>query len=192
VSALPPASGGPHPDPAPRPDHDALRLARIEPRHHAEVLELNARDVDKLSPLDDDRLRWILARCAAPFVVEDDEGVLGFCLALERGTDYDGRYYASFTERYASFLYLDRIAVSERARRRGVGSRLYAACEVQARPLGRMLCEVNVVPMNAASMAFHTARGYVEVDRVAVGPDDDPDSKVVAMLAKELGAAPSA
>jgi hypothetical protein len=38
VSALPPASGGPHPDPAPRPDHDALRLARIEPRHHAEVL----------------------------------------------------------------------------------------------------------------------------------------------------------
>jgi len=164
----------------------APRLVRLQERHHAEVLALNERNVAVLSPMDEDRLRWIVARCAAPFVVEDDEGVLGFCLALERGSGYDGRYFALFAERYPSFLYLDRIAVSDRARRRGVGSILYGACEEQARPLGRMLCEVNVVPMNATSMAFHTARGYAEVDRVSVGPDDDPDAKVVAMLAKEL------
>lgn len=185
MSALPPASGGAHAGPVGSP----VRVARLEDRHHAEVLALNARDVDKLSPLDEERLRWIVARCAVPLVVEDDEGVLGFCLALEHGTDYDGSHYAWFGERYGSFLYLDRIAVSERARRRGVGSLLYATCEDHARVLGRMLCEVNVEPMNATSMAFHAARGYEEVARRSVGPVGDEDAKAVAMLAKELPAA---
>jgi predicted GNAT superfamily acetyltransferase len=164
----------------------ALRVREIEPRDHAEVLALNARDVDVLSPMDADRLAWILARCAAPLVVEDDEGVLGFCLAIDSGTDYDGEHYAWFSRRYDAFLYLDRIAVSDRARRRGVGSLLYDACEERARAAGRMLCEVNVQPMNAGSMAFHAARGYVELER---RPTDPTGAKVVAMLAKELAPA---
>lgn len=161
-----------------------LRLVPLEPRHHAEVLALNERDVDLLSPLDAERLTWIVARCAVAVVVEDGAGVLGFCLALEPGTDYDSDHYAWFSARHASFLYLDRIAVAERARRRGVGGRLYDACEAHAAPLGRMLCEVNVVPMNATSMAFHVSRGYVEVARRPVGPPEAPDAKVLAMLEK--------
>lgn len=168
------------------PSASALRVREIAPADHAEVLALNARDVDKLSPMDQDRLEWILARSAAPLVVEDDEGVLGFCLAIASGTDYDGSHYAWFAERYDAFLYLDRIAVAERARRRGVGSLLYDACEARARPFGRMLCEVNVQPMNAPSLAFHTARGYVELER---RPTDETGEKVVTMLAKELPAA---
>jgi predicted GNAT superfamily acetyltransferase len=163
-----------------------LRVRPIEPRDHAAVLALNARDVDVLSPMDEARLGWILRRCAAPLVVEDDEGVLGFCLAIDAGTDYDGDHYAWFAARYASFLYLDRIAVSDRARRRGVGSLLYDACEDRARAAGRMLCEVNVQPLNAVSMAFHASRGYVEVQR---RPADPTGTKMVAMLAKELPAA---
>jgi predicted GNAT superfamily acetyltransferase len=185
VSALPPSGALGDPDHAP--PEGVPRLARMEPRHHAEVLALNERHVAVLSPMDQARLDWILERASAPFVVEDDAGVLGFCIAMDRDAGYDGRYFGLFRERYASFLYLDRVAVDDRARRRGVGSLLYDACEAQALPLGRMLCEVNVVPMNATSMAFHGSRGYVEVDRVEVGPDDDPGSKVVAMLAKELG-----
>jgi uncharacterized protein len=187
VSALPPS--GSYGDP----DHardavapDGSRVVRMEPRHHDAVLVLNRRDVDVLSPMDADRLSWIVARCAVPLVVEDDEGVLGFCLALESGTDYDGVHYAWFGERYPSFLYLDRIVVSDRARRRRVGSRLYAACEDHAAALGRMVCEVNVAPENTTSLAFHAARDYVPVGRVPVGPPGDEGAKVVAMLAKEL------
>lgn len=163
---------------------DDLRVVPLEPRHHGEVLALNERDVDVLSPLDGERLAWIVARCALALVVEDDAGVLGFCLALEPGTDYDSDHYAWFSARHASFLYLDRIAVAERARRRGVGGLLYDACEAHAAPLGRMLCEVNVVPMNATSMAFHASRGYAELERRPAGPPEDPGAKVVAMLAK--------
>lgn len=175
MSALPGGSAG-----------TALRVREIEPRDHEAVLALNAKDVDKLSPMDESRLEWIIARSAAPLVVEDDEGVLGFCLAIESGTDYDGSHYAWFAERYDRFLYLDRIAVADRARRRGAGSALYAACEDRARAFGRMLCEVNVVPMNAPSLAFHTGRGYVELER---RPTDASGEKVVTMLAKELPAA---
>jgi predicted GNAT superfamily acetyltransferase len=159
-----------------------MRRVAIQERHHAEILELNAQDVDVLSPLDEDRLAWIIDRCDAPYVIEDDEGVLGFCLALSSGTDYDGAHYAWFAERYGSFLYLDRIAVAERARRQGIGARLYAACESRAKSYGRMLCEVNVEPANEASLAFHASRGYVELERVPV----DDGQKVVAMMALEL------
>lgn len=172
------------PDAAEASPFDDLRVVSLEPRHHLEVLALNERDVDVLSPLDEERLAWIVARCAVAIVVEDDEGVLGFCLALEPGTDYDSDHYAWFSARHASFLYLDRIAVADRARRRGVGGRLYDACEAHAGPLGRMLCEVNVVPMNATSMAFHASRGYAEVERRPAGPPEDPGSKVVTMLEK--------
>jgi predicted GNAT superfamily acetyltransferase len=160
-----------------------MRRVAIQERHHAEILELNAQDVDVLSPLDEDRLAWIIDRCDAPYVIEDDEGVLGFCLALSSGTDYDGAHYAWFAERYGSFLYLDRIAVAERARRQGIGARLYAACEARAKSYGRMLCEVNVEPANEASLAFHASRGYVELERV---PVDGDGQKVVAMMVLEL------
>ncbi|WP_084629968.1 GNAT family N-acetyltransferase [Patulibacter americanus] len=172
--------------PAAGPAGTDLRVRAIEPRDHDAVLALNAKDVDKLSPMDAARLEWIVARSAAPLVVEDEQGVLGFCLAIASGTDYDGSHYAWFAERYDRFLYLDRIAVADRARRRGAGSALYTACEERARPFGRMLCEVNVVPMNAPSLAFHTGRGYVELERRAA---DEAGEKVVTMLAKQLPAA---
>jgi predicted GNAT superfamily acetyltransferase len=44
-----------------------------------------------------------------------------------------------------------------------------------------MVCDVNVLPPNQASRAFHAARGYDEIGRLAHGPD-----KVVALLSKEL------
>lgn len=182
MSALPPSSGGPIGAPAvPR---EAFRVVALEPRHHDEILTLNTLDVEVLSPLDERRLAAIVARTAVALVAEDDHGVLGFCLALEPGTDYDSRHYAWFSAHRESFLYLDRVVVSTRARRRGVGTRLYEACEAHAAPLGRMLCEVDVVPLNATSMAFHASRGYVEIGRNPAGPPERPDAKVVAMLEK--------
>ena len=38
--------------------------------------------------------------------------------------------------------------------------------EQDARKHGRMALEVNLVPRNDASLAFHQRRGYVEVGRI--------------------------
>ncbi|MGH2863810.1 MAG: hypothetical protein ACRDJX_01015 [Solirubrobacteraceae bacterium] len=45
----------------------------------------------------------------------------------------------------------------------------------------RIVCEVNVLPPNPASLAFHMARGYREIARLQQGQE-----KVVALLGKEL------
>ena len=146
------------------------------------LLALNAASVQQLSPLDEARLRYILALAHSCLVVTGDAGeAVGFALAVAPGAAYDSANYRWFGERYERFLYLDRIAVSAECRRRGVGARLYDAMEQAAAPFGRMVCDVNIQPRNDASLAFHAARGYREVGQLAHGP-----AKTVALMSKEL------
>lgn len=163
-----------------------VRVRPIEPRDHAAVLALNETNVAVLSPMDGARLTWIASLATAALVAEDDEGPLGFCIAMPAGTAYDGAYYAWFAGRFDDFLYLDRVAVGERARRRGVGTLLYDAAEAIARPHGRMTCEVNVRPANEPSLGFHRSRGYAELGELDA---DETGEKRVVLLAKELPAA---
>ncbi len=150
------------------------------------LLDLNAASVRELSPLDEPRLRYILALAHSCLVVESDDGVIaGFAIAVAPGADYDSANYAWFARRYERFLYLDRIAVAADSRRRGIGALLYDAMEQSAVAFERMVCDVNIKPRNDASLAFHAARGYREVGRLAHG-----DVKTVALMSKELAAAP--
>jgi uncharacterized protein len=163
-------------------------LRPIEPRDHDVVLALNAAFVDKLSPLDPAGLTALLKLAHRADVVEvaetpDAPGeVAAFAVAIGPGTEYASENYRWFGERYERFLYLDRIAVAEAFRRRGLAGRMYDAMEQAAAVFGRMVCEVNEQPPNLASLAFHERRGYVPVGRRDCGA-----GKVVVMLAKELG-----
>jgi predicted GNAT superfamily acetyltransferase len=148
------------------------------------LLELNAASVAELSPLDEQRLRFILALAHRCLVADCDGEVVAFAIAVAPGTDYDSANYAWFGERYERFLYLDRVAVAADARRQGIGARLYDAMETVAAPLQRMVCDVNIEPRNDTSLAFHAARGYHEVCRLAHG-----SVKTVALMSKELAAA---
>jgi predicted GNAT superfamily acetyltransferase len=151
-------------------------------RDRARLLQLNGDSVRELSPLDEQRLDYILALAHSCLVVEDDDAsVVGFAISVAPGADYDSANYAWFAERYERFLYLDRIAVDSAHRRRGVGARLYDAMEQAAAQFGRMVCDVNIQPRNDASLAFHAARGYREVGTLAHG-----DAKTVALMSKEL------
>ncbi len=81
------------------------------------------------------------------------------------------------------FYYLDRIVLHESLRRRGLGGLVYDDLERTAAPHGRLTLEVNLVPRNDASLAFHGSRGYVEVGRLG---DPDGDGHLVAMMEKPL------
>lgn len=145
------------------------------------MLELNLASERELSPLDEQRLEWILSLAHSAVVAERGREIAGFALAIAPGTEYDSGNYRWFAARFERFLYLDRIVVAESQRRHGVGTRLYDAMEAAAVPFERMACEVNVLPPNPASLAFHIARGYTEIDRLGHGSE-----KVVALLSKEL------
>lgn len=156
-------------------------LRPIGPADVDDVLALNQRNVDLLAPMDEARLAE-LAGWAERADVIDLAGVFaGFVLTFAPGTPYDSANYRWFSHHFGdAFTYLDRIVLHEDVRRRGLGTAVYDLLEEQAAASTRMALEVNVEPPNPASLAFHAARGYVEVGRRVDG------GKAVSLLAKDL------
>jgi predicted GNAT superfamily acetyltransferase len=93
-----------------------------------------------------------------------------FLLAFDQTADYDSPNYLWFRERYARFVYVDRVVVAPPLRGRGYARQFYADLFDEARRAGHELvvCEVNSDPPNAASDAFHAALGFREVGRAAI------------------------
>jgi uncharacterized protein len=147
------------------------------------VLGLNHRHVDLLSPLDAERLLWLVGVSDHADVVEVDEDVVGFVVTMAPGSDYESDNYRWFASHYGeSFYYLDRIVIAEEMRRRGLAAFVYDAMEEIAHGFGRMALEVNVDPPNVESLAFHEHRGYLEVGRRG-----EP-GHLVGLMAKEFTA----
>ncbi len=148
----------------------------MTPADHAQVLALNEADVDRLSPLDAERLASIVAMSRHALVADDGGVVAAFVLTLGPGQAYDSANYAWFEQRYADHTYLDRVVVAPTHRRRGLAGRLYAVVEAS----GRVTLEVDVEPPNEPSLAFHRARGYEAIGRLR-----QPTGKVSAMHVRE-------
>ena len=144
-----------------------------------DVLRINEAVVHKLAPMDDDEFHWFVEHAACAWAAEVDGALAGFVLVLEPGSVYESRNYRWFSEHYDDFLYLDRVAIDEQHRRRGIGGAIYDAVESFAAERGLpVLLEVNELPRNDASLAFHEARGYRPVGTLA----HDDGAKVVRLL----------
>ncbi len=126
---------------------------------------------------------WI-HRAAWFAVAEVDHAVDGFLLVMGPGAPYDSPNYRWFEERCADHWYVDRIAVADHRRSRGLGRELYADLFRRAREAGtaRITCEVNVRPPNPRSVAFHRREGFVEVGRLML----DHGAKEVVLLERPL------
>ena len=147
----------------------------------ADVLALNDRNVELTAPMDEAKVRLMLRHTHRFDVLEHEGAFGGFVITFAAGSGYDSEKYNWFSERYDSFVYLDRIVLHESVRRRGLGSFVYDEIEDDAaRTSGRLLLEVNIAPPNEPSLAFHAGRGYVEVGRT--GPEDH----LTAMMEKKL------
>ena len=142
-------------------------LRRLRDEDVPLVIELNLLNVALLAPMDAARLRD-LVEVADRFDVVDVDGEFGgFVVTFASGTTYDSENYRWFGDRFGDrFYYLDRIVLSDRFRRRGLGTFVYDEVEAVAAAYGRLALEVNVVPRNDVSLAFHTRRGFVEVGRL--------------------------
>ncbi len=154
-------------------------LRPVTAADHGDVLDLNQRHVELLSPLDEARLTALLAVAENASVIDADGAFAGFVITFAAGSAYDGENFAWFSERYNDFCYLDRVVIHEDFRRRGLGSAVYDELESAC---GRSLfaLEVNLDPPNIASLAFHRARGYTEVGQRLSG------GHLVSMLTMSL------
>jgi len=157
------------------------RLRPIAAADVPTVLGLNERDVDLLAPLDAARLAQLQGWADRADVIDVDGQVAGFVVTFGAETGYDSENYLWFTEQFGGrFSYLDRIVISSDFRRQGLGRFVYDELEALARPVGRMALEVNVEPPNEGSLAFHRARGYIQVGRLG------PPGHAVSLMVKEL------
>lgn len=135
------------------------------------VLALNLASESLLSPLDSDRLRLLLSLAELAVVAEDNEKLIAFMLVFAEGSSYDSENYRWFDQRYASFLYVDRIIVDETARGRGVATSFYRYLldEARQRRISSLVAEIDLEPRNDPSLQFHLRFGFTEVGQQTYG-----------------------
>jgi predicted GNAT superfamily acetyltransferase len=159
-------------------------VRRLHNADHAAVLHINAEHfpaVARLDALELQRLATIgeLHRVA----VVDQQTVAGYLLAFARGAAYDGEEFRHFSARLPRpFLYIDQIAISARGRRQGIGRALYESLAAEARriQIETLCCEVNIVPPNPDSLAFHLRVGFTQLDTIGL-----VDGRRVALLTRD-------
>ena len=131
------------------------------------VLALNNAHAQELSWLEAARLEYLVREA---FLARRIGHLDAFMLAFDQDARYDSPNFIWFRARYPRFVYVDRIVVASTARGRGCARRLYSDLFEHAVRAGhdRIACEVNKIPPNPASDAFHAALGFVEVGTASV------------------------
>ncbi len=149
------------------------------------IRAINENAVPAVSTITADQLRVLAGQCRYFKAALADGQLAGFLMALQPGQLYQSLNYRWFSERYDQFVYVDRIAVSPEFKGRGIGRALYADVEKFALQVAPVLtCEVNVIPPNPESMAFHQKLGFFEVGQ----QDTEGGKKRVSLLVKKLAA----
>lgn len=149
------------------------------------LLALNEAVVPNVNSLDTEQFHDLCGQAAYFRVAVADGGRVpaAFLVGLTEQATYSSPNFLWFRTNYSRFAYVDRIAVAEAFRRRGLASALYDDFEAAFRAVRPMLaCEVNLRPPNPASMDFHRRKGFTLAGSQVI----DDGKKKVAMLVKIL------
>ena len=93
-----------------------------------------------------------------------DEELLGFVICMPPGTEYGSLNYAWFNQHFESFVYVDRVAVSQKHRNKSIGTQLYNhVVEFASQDGVPIAAEVSLKPPNPGSMRFHSRFAFDEV-----------------------------
>ena len=159
----------------------ACQIGPINANAEAALLALNNLHEQETSHLDAAAWRSMVGEA---FAATAADGTAGFLIAFDQGAAYDSVNFRWFRARRSRFVYVDRIVVAHEHRNRGIGRILYADLFARAEAAGhdRVCCEVNFVPPNPVSDAFHARLGFAEVGRGALYGG----SKVVRYLERPL------
>lgn len=149
-----------------------MKIRTIEQQDYEKVLKLNNANTPAVSEIDLKELEWLVNESLHSLVIEDSNNLLvGFSIILPRGIKYKSDNYLWISERYGDFEYLDRVVIAEEFRGLGCGRDLYQHWFEKAQAKNLIL-EVNIRPMNEASIRFHEKLGFK-----AVGEQDTTGGK---------------
>jgi uncharacterized protein len=144
------------------------------------LLALNNAHAQETSLLDRDKFERMIA---AAFCCRTTARTDALLIAFDQSSVYEGGHFKWFRDRYNRFVYVDRVIVAAAARGKGLARALYEDLFTAARSAGLdfVTCEVNSVPPNPGSDAFHAALGFSEVGQGSPAP-----GKVVRYLLRTL------
>lgn len=170
---------------------DPLRLRPFAAADLAEVLAINSGASPGVSRLDSVTALALMSMASVAWIAVREGRVAGYLIGFLPSSDYDGEEFLWFRQRRQDFLYVDQIAVASSSRGHGIGRRFYTELAQwgSAHSCRSIVCEVNLVPPNPASLAFHGTCGFSEVGRLLVA-----DGREVALMerAENQGVAPAA
>lgn len=128
----------------------------------AALLGLNNANAVETSYLTRDEWQTMIAGAFNAICIENSAALL---VTFDQDADYDSVNFQWFRERLDRFVYIDRIVVSETHRGAGLARILYEHLFGLARAAGHhtVTCEVNAVPPNPGSDAFHARMGFEEM-----------------------------
>lgn len=135
-------------------------------------LELNNRAVPAVNALTSDTFA-VNVKCSDKILVAEEDGIqLGIIILMREGCGYPSRNFKWLSAKFDQHLYVDRIIVDDKAWGRGAGRALYEAALSYAEGLGLpVTAEVNVIPNNPRSHAFHLKLGFGALEDVEYDPD---------------------
>ena len=140
-----------------------------------EIWNINQENIPEVGDVQNlDRLKKLIDWSSHLIVVRDND-ISGFIILMREGQNYDSLNYKFFNSQSFPFLYVDRIAIKDGHRRKGLGRMIYEKTIDIAKDLDvSTCCEVNTIPRNDPSLAFHDTFGFREV-----GTKDYDDHSVV-------------
>ena len=162
-----------------------VECRQAEAWHLEAALAINEAVVPAVNSLATGQMAWFLDNAPWFRVALGDGEILGILIGFFEGATYASENYRWFSNRYERFAYVDRVAVSRDARRRGIATLLYRDF-IANLPAGTpfLTCEVNTRPPNPDSIRFHERFGFEKVG----SQETENGEKEVALLAKPLTA----
>lgn len=145
------------------------------------IYNLNQANIPALGAVNDfEHVQQLYDFCTYCYLAFKQEQLIAFVFVMDESSLYQSPNYQYFKLNYDSFLYIDRVAVSDLYQRKGIGSELYNHIYLKCIEANIPLCcEVNTLPRNEVSLNFHLKLNFKITEERPFG------KKKVAMLIKE-------
>ena len=130
-----------------------------------EIFALNQENTPEVGSLASIKeLQNLVTQSSNNYYISLNDTVIAFMICFRERSNYHSDNYKFFSKKENKFLYVDRIAIKDTYRRKGIAKNLYSIIEMQANTESIPLCcEVNTIPLNEISIKFHQDFGFSQV-----------------------------
>ncbi len=128
------------------------------------IIQLNNENTPAVSKLDTTQLIFLIEHSKYAWMIlnQQENDLIGFCLILGEGINYQSMNYQWVSKYRNEFDYLDRVVIAKKFQKMGIGKKLYETWQNKTTST-HLLLEVNIRPKNEASLLFHEKLGFKAV-----------------------------